>query len=583
MGQTERSEVANPAPPINIACNWTRGYVTMGTEVYGDLVLISTTPGVDIVLTAGEQLVFLDLPKGWTIAPDGGDWVSSTFPYRGQTLPALTYQGDSFSLRSFVRTLAQWVEPEQEDMVLPQDSGTPIALGVTAPKVCPPMVQVSLQLFGADAAPLSTPSTVLFSAVSQSAPFVAYSTAPSAVLLTQPKATEFPNVLDAVLQNLTSQPCAKLNATLAITAQTSGGDDVPITAALGTVEVFGGTDQWLFDPATHSWSATLSNIRPLGPVTVTISNLALDDPTIALVLATFTLDDGSDKTDIYSTVAWYQSYGPYALKLALSTEVDTAIFYRLTKAAQGAYAVNTLNPKLRAPPLQPNLIDHAGEVIYPPIPGWYSWSASDPVFPSNFNLQNGQNNLYFLVKSTGGKMMPLTTGTVDYNFTPNEIYSAGYQQTYGSDQTQFGPIMPPGAIILWNGSPANIPAGWVLCDGTNNTPNLQSRFVIGGGPKEVPNTFGDPTPHTHNVSINQTYTTTTDGSHSHLMPAGWYNRNLSCGKYTGIDVASQDITKDRVQNDGAHSHTVTVTLSEDSGPTVAPRPAWYALCYIMKL
>lgn len=39
--------------------------------------------------------------------------------------------------------------------------------------------------------------------------------------------------------------------------------------------------------------------------------------------------------------------------------------------------------------------------------------------------------------------------------------------------------VPIGGIILWSGLIANIPIGWVLCDGNYGTPNLTNRFVVG--------------------------------------------------------------------------------------------------------
>jgi len=36
-----------------------------------------------------------------------------------------------------------------------------------------------------------------------------------------------------------------------------------------------------------------------------------------------------------------------------------------------------------------------------------------------------------------------------------------------------------GFILLWNGLIANIPAGWQLCNGTNGTPDLRDKFVVG--------------------------------------------------------------------------------------------------------
>lgn len=38
---------------------------------------------------------------------------------------------------------------------------------------------------------------------------------------------------------------------------------------------------------------------------------------------------------------------------------------------------------------------------------------------------------------------------------------------------------PSGLIAMWHGLIANIPAGWIICDGNNSTPNLLTRFVEG--------------------------------------------------------------------------------------------------------
>ena len=38
-------------------------------------------------------------------------------------------------------------------------------------------------------------------------------------------------------------------------------------------------------------------------------------------------------------------------------------------------------------------------------------------------------------------------------------------------------VFPAGMITLWSGTIANIPSGWVICDGTNSTPDLTACFV----------------------------------------------------------------------------------------------------------
>ncbi len=42
-----------------------------------------------------------------------------------------------------------------------------------------------------------------------------------------------------------------------------------------------------------------------------------------------------------------------------------------------------------------------------------------------------------------------------------------------------GGAVPSGGIIMWAGTIANIPDGYVICDGNNGTPNLLARFVEG--------------------------------------------------------------------------------------------------------
>src|SRR5690625_6482592 len=42
-----------------------------------------------------------------------------------------------------------------------------------------------------------------------------------------------------------------------------------------------------------------------------------------------------------------------------------------------------------------------------------------------------------------------------------------------------------GTIIMWAGAINEIPAGWALCDGTNGTPDLRSRFVVGYNSSEA--------------------------------------------------------------------------------------------------
>lgn len=41
--------------------------------------------------------------------------------------------------------------------------------------------------------------------------------------------------------------------------------------------------------------------------------------------------------------------------------------------------------------------------------------------------------------------------------------------------------VPAGTIVMWSGADTAIPVGWKLCDGTNGTPDLRGKFIIGAG------------------------------------------------------------------------------------------------------
>lgn len=45
---------------------------------------------------------------------------------------------------------------------------------------------------------------------------------------------------------------------------------------------------------------------------------------------------------------------------------------------------------------------------------------------------------------------------------------------------------PIGSIVVWSGAIADIPEGWVECDGTNGTPDLRERIVVGAKVSVLP-------------------------------------------------------------------------------------------------
>lgn len=176
--------------------------------------------------------------------------------------------------------------------------------------------------------------------------------------------------------------------------------------------------------------------------------------------------------------------------------------------------------------------------------------------------------------------------TVSGNINTGSVTSSGNIQasSYSLNATGNGPV-PQGGIIMWNS--ATIPTGWAICDGTNGTPDLRDRFIVGsgnsyaigntGGLSQVTLTVAQLPSHNHSASVS------TDGSHTHDYT------KPNCGEgYTGSYNGSNEVWDyDCVgtyatTSSGSHTHTVTIG-NTGSNTAHENRPPYYALYYIMKL
>jgi hypothetical protein len=143
---------------------------------------------------------------------------------------------------------------------------------------------------------------------------------------------------------------------------------------------------------------------------------------------------------------------------------------------------------------------------------------------------------------------------------------------------EWGAAFVSGMIMLWSGSIASVPSGWLLCDGTNSTPDLRNRFVVGAGSTySVGGTGGSAdaivVAHTH------TGTTASNGAHTHLI--GQVN---ATGIYDDAGGSGPNVSSPgnlSTNSAGAHTHTFTTNSTGSSG-TNANLPPYYALAYIMK-
>lgn len=126
--------------------------------------------------------------------------------------------------------------------------------------------------------------------------------------------------------------------------------------------------------------------------------------------------------------------------------------------------------------------------------------------------------------------------------------------------------IPAGGIILWSGAIGSIPAGYVLCNGSNGTPDLRNRFVVGAGSTYAVNATGGSA---DAVVVSHTHSITDPGHlHTSLIKSGG---SLGGGVVDAVNDG----------NTGSAVTGISVNTAGVSG-TNANLPPYYALCYIMK-
>ena len=148
-----------------------------------------------------------------------------------------------------------------------------------------------------------------------------------------------------------------------------------------------------------------------------------------------------------------------------------------------------------------------------------------------------------------------------------------YDNIYGivGVQASVGTTIPTGVISLWYGAIGSVPVGWYLCDGTNGTPDLRDKFIVGAGSTySVAATGGS----TDAIVVSHTHTATvTDPGHNHTSLV------RPSGSVTGGGAVNY------VSDGNTGTATTGITVSNAStgvSGTNANLPPYYALAYIMK-
>ena len=177
----------------------------------------------------------------------------------------------------------------------------------------------------------------------------------------------------------------------------------------------------------------------------------------------------------------------------------------------------------------------------------------------------------------------LTDGST-YKFVltdSNNVVIQTYDNLYGIiGTTPSVSAVPAGGIIMWAGSIASIPSGYVICDGTNGTPDLRDRFVVGAGTTYAVTAIGGSADaivvqHTHTATSTSVVT---DPGHYHGNAVSSYQNPATTGGASPYGGPGNTTTK----TTGITVATTTTNANTGVSGTNANLPPYYALAYIMK-
>ena len=174
-------------------------------------------------------------------------------------------------------------------------------------------------------------------------------------------------------------------------------------------------------------------------------------------------------------------------------------------------------------------------------------------------------------------------------------------------------LMPKGTIVAFNGK-TPIPYGWAICNGSNTTPNLRGRFILGeslskkinttGGLEKVQLSINHLPKHNHSMNNSGNHShfgnTNDAGVHTHRIsqlnrqgnPDGWndsgrhywrnndYHLNRTTDQGKNVDNSGNHNHTFKTQNSGNHNHYINYSGESHSHENMPP---YYVLIYIMKI
>ncbi len=212
--------------------------------------------------------------------------------------------------------------------------------------------------------------------------------------------------------------------------------------------------------------------------------------------------------------------------------------------------------------------------------------------------------IFVYIKNKKSEYLDSTSGPALSNEAIQSISSV-YSNTAGTvtlnnlKVTGSSNLTPKGTVVSWYGDITKIPATWALCDGTNGTPDLRGRFILGYNPTQQTDGSGSSRkPRDMNAIGGNEQLIANIGFH--WWPGGDWDNGLMYDaiKDVGFNVLNDNTSSGLVMINAGKQY-LEMTSHEDiknhnrkSAPrpvsvtgknTTESLPPYYVLAYIMKL
>lgn len=164
----------------------------------------------------------------------------------------------------------------------------------------------------------------------------------------------------------------------------------------------------------------------------------------------------------------------------------------------------------------------------------------------------------------------------DNDFTTLAEVNASADVPHADFADEAGNGVPEGVIVMWSGTTSDVPSGWTLCDGSDGTPDLRDRFVVGAGSSYGSGETGG----SETVGLSKSEMPRHDhggGDHTHTTDAVKRENTEQVGVEPDTPVISEDSPGATIDSSGE------IIDSVGSGEAHENRPPYFALAFIMKL